>query len=150
LNFNYDIIDLENSNVENLLRYKQLWVVTTEFMDASTQKLLVDYVKNGGSLILYPAIPILDLYLNPCSVLKDELGVNLQNQLAQIKLMRLELMMFTLFSRKNRFFKMSAKLKSFQQQRQMKFVESERMLGMVWQQFLVMYLVIQAMIICIL
>ncbi|NWF51361.1 MAG: beta-galactosidase [Ignavibacteriaceae bacterium] len=77
LNFNYDISDLENSNVENLLRYKQLWVVTTEFMDASTQKLLAAYVKKGGHLILYPAIPLLDLYLNPCSVLKDELGVKL-------------------------------------------------------------------------
>jgi len=86
LNFNYDISDLENSNVENLLRYKQLWVVTTEFMDASTQKLLVDYVKNGGSLVLYPAIPILDLYLNPCSVLKDELGVKLTKSVSPNKI----------------------------------------------------------------
>ncbi|MBE0570812.1 MAG: beta-galactosidase [Ignavibacteriaceae bacterium] len=86
LNFNYDISDLENSNVENLLRYKQLWVVTTEFMDASTQKLLADYVKNGGSLILYPEIPIIDLYLNPCSVLKDELGVKLTKSVSPNKI----------------------------------------------------------------
>ena len=86
LNFNYDISDLENSNVENLLRYKQLWVVTTEFMDACTQKLLVDYVKNGGHLILYPAIPLLDLYLNPCSVLKDELGVKLTKSVSPNKI----------------------------------------------------------------
>jgi beta-galactosidase len=86
LNFNYDISDLENSNMEYLSRYKQLWVVTTEFIDASTQKLLVDYVKNGGSLILYPAIPILDLYLNPCSVLKDELGVKLTKSVSPNKI----------------------------------------------------------------
>ena len=86
MNFNYDISDLENSNVENLLRYKQLWVVTTEFMDASTQKLLVDYVKNGGSLILYPAIPMLDLYLNPCPVLKDELDVKLTKSVSPNKI----------------------------------------------------------------
>jgi beta-galactosidase len=86
LNFNYDISDLENSNVENLLRYKQLWVVTTEFMDASTQILLADYVNNGGSLILYPVIPILDLYLNPCSVLKDELGVKLAKSVSPNKI----------------------------------------------------------------
>jgi len=86
LNFNYDISDLENSNVENLLRYKQLWVVTTEFMDGDTQKLLADYVTNGGSLILYPAIPILDLYLNPCSVLKDELGVKLTKSVSPNKI----------------------------------------------------------------
>jgi len=78
LNFNYDISDLENSNVENLLKYRQLWVVTTEFMDARTQKLLVDYIKKGGHLILYPAIPTLDLYLNQCSVLKNELEIEFE------------------------------------------------------------------------
>ena len=75
LNFNYDVSDLENTSVENLLKYKQLWVVTTELMDGKTQKLLVDYVKEGGHLILYPVIPILDLYLNPCSVLRDEFKI---------------------------------------------------------------------------
>ena len=85
LNFNYDISDLENSNVEYLLRYKQLWVVTTEFMDASTQKLLADYVKNGGHLILYPAVPALDLYLNPCSTLKNELGIKFEKSISPNK-----------------------------------------------------------------
>jgi beta-galactosidase len=86
LNFNYDISDLENSNVENLLRYKQLWVVTTEFMDAGTQKLLAAYVKKGGHLIIYPIIPTLDLYLNPCPVLKDELGVKLTKSVSPNKI----------------------------------------------------------------
>ena len=75
LNFNYDVSDLENTSLENLLKYKQLWVVTTELMDGKTQKHLVDYVKEGGHLILYPAIPKLDLYLNPCSVLRDEFKI---------------------------------------------------------------------------
>jgi beta-galactosidase len=85
LNFNYDISDLENSNVENLLRYKQLWVVTTEFMDASTQKLLAAYVKKGGHLIIYPIIPTLDLYLNPCSILKDELEIEFEKSISSNK-----------------------------------------------------------------
>jgi beta-galactosidase len=54
LNFNYDIIDLENSSIEALHNYKQLWVVTTEFMDGVTQEFLVNYVKSGGHLIIYP------------------------------------------------------------------------------------------------
>ncbi|NWG28085.1 MAG: hypothetical protein HXY48_06060 [Ignavibacteriaceae bacterium] len=85
LNFNYDISDLENSNAENLLRYKQLWVVTTEFMDASTQKLLAAYVKKGGQLIIYPIIPTLDLYLNQCSILKDELEIEFQKSISPNK-----------------------------------------------------------------
>jgi beta-galactosidase len=85
LNFNYDISDLENSNVENLLRYKQLWVVTTEFMDAGTQKLLAAYVKKGGQLIIYPIIPTLDLYLNQCSILKDELEIDFEKSISPNK-----------------------------------------------------------------
>ncbi len=76
LNFNYDIKDLESSSVQELLKYKQLWVVTTELMDSATQKLLVDYTKSGGHLIIYPTIPTKDLYLNECSFLKDELDIS--------------------------------------------------------------------------
>ena len=75
LNFNYDIKDLQNSAVDELLQYKQLWVAATEFMDSDTQKLLSDYVKVGGRLIMYPVIPTLDLYLNPCTILRDELKI---------------------------------------------------------------------------
>jgi beta-galactosidase len=75
LNYSYDIRDLEREPVEVLLRYKQLWVVTTEFMDADTQKLLASYVERGGHLVVYPTIPTLDLYLNPCTVLRDALGI---------------------------------------------------------------------------
>lgn len=41
-----------------------------------SQQLLVNYVKAGGHLIIYPTIPTLDLYLNPCTILKD--GLNIQ------------------------------------------------------------------------
>jgi beta-galactosidase len=76
LNFNYDIKDLETTSIEKLLEYKQLWITATEFMDAGTQDLLVSYVNAGGHLIIYPAIPTLDLYLNPCTIIKD--GFDLQ------------------------------------------------------------------------
>lgn len=75
LNFNYDICDLENSTVENLEKYKQLWVVTTEFMDSAAQGLLASYVNRGGHIVIYPAIPTFDLYLNTCTILKDQLNI---------------------------------------------------------------------------
>ncbi len=75
LNFNYDIKNLEATNVDALLKYKQLWITTTECMDNETQKLLVSYVKGGGHLILYPAVPIFDEYLHPCTILKDALNI---------------------------------------------------------------------------
>ena len=46
-------------------------------MDSDTQKLLSDYVKDGGHLIMYPVIPTLDLYLNPCTILRDELKIEI-------------------------------------------------------------------------
>lgn len=75
LNFNYDIKDLEITSIEDFLNYKQLWVITTEFMDANTQQLLANYVKAGGNLILYPSIPTLDLYLNRCTIFQDEMRI---------------------------------------------------------------------------
>lgn len=86
LNFNYDVKDLENYALDVLLKYKQLWVVTTEFMDAATQKFLASYVKMGGHLIVYPAIPTLDLYLNSCTILKDELKINFTKSICPNKI----------------------------------------------------------------
>ena len=85
LNFNYDIKDLENTSLESLLKYKQLWIVTTEFMDSKTQNLLADFVKAGGHLILYPVIPTLDLYLNTCTTLKDELKIEISKSVSPNK-----------------------------------------------------------------
>jgi beta-galactosidase len=85
LNFNYDIRDLENTSLDSLLKYKQLWIVTTEFMDGNTQSFLADYVKAGGHLIIYPVIPTLDLYLNPCSILRDELKIEFSKSISPNK-----------------------------------------------------------------
>lgn len=78
LNFNYDVRDLENTTVDALLTYKQLWVVTTEFMGGETQNLLASYVTMGGHLVMYPAVPTLDTYLNPCPVLQDALNLTFE------------------------------------------------------------------------
>jgi beta-galactosidase len=85
LNFNYDIRDLENTSLDSLLKYKQLWIVTTEFMDGNTQSFFADYVKAGGHLIIYPSIPTLDLYLNPCSILRDELKIEFSKSISPNK-----------------------------------------------------------------
>jgi beta-galactosidase len=79
LNFNYDISDLERSSPDDLLHYRQLWMVTTEFMDAGAQELLAAYVNRGGHLIMYPAVPTLDTSLRPCTVLSEKLGLRFEN-----------------------------------------------------------------------
>ncbi len=101
LNFNYDIKDLESTTVQELSKYKQLWITTTEFMDSFTQQLLVDYVKAGGHLIIYPTIPTLDLYLNNCKILKDGIGVQFSKSVSPNKVEAFGIGdLFTMFSEK--------------------------------------------------
>nr|MCU0343050.1 Beta-galactosidase C-terminal domain [Ignavibacterium sp.] len=59
--------------------------VTTEFMDSKTQLLLANYIKAGGHLIMYPVIPTMDLYLNPCTVLKQELKTEFSKSISPNK-----------------------------------------------------------------
>lgn len=104
LNFIYDVKDLENSSLETLLNYKQLWVVSTEFMDGNTQNFLASYVKKGGHLVIYPAIPTLDLYLNPCTILKDELNIQFTKSQSPNKIEAFGVEdVFTIFSEKQIF-----------------------------------------------
>jgi beta-galactosidase len=104
LNFNYDIKDLQNTAIEDLLKYKQLWVVTTEFMDKDTQKFLADYVKDGGHLIIYPTIPLFDLYLNSCTTLKDALKIQFKKSESPNKVKAFEIEdVFTIFREKQIF-----------------------------------------------
>ncbi|MEW6196821.1 MAG: beta-galactosidase [Bacteroidota bacterium] len=104
ININYDVRDLENSSLENLLKYKQLWVLTTEFMDCDTQKLLASYVKGGGHLIIYPVIPSFDQYLNPCTVLKDELDIKVSTSISPNKINAFDIEdVFTVFMDKQIF-----------------------------------------------
>jgi beta-galactosidase len=107
LNIGYDIRDLEASLPEPLLRYKQLWVVSTEFMDGDTQKLLVSYVKKGGHLVIYPAIPTLDTYLNACLVLKDGLRLQFETALSPNKVQAYDIDDVFTLTKQKQIFRMS-------------------------------------------
>ncbi|WP_053600391.1 beta-galactosidase [Bacillus sp. FJAT-18017] len=52
-----------------------LWMFTTEWMDEKVQKKLVSYIENGGQLIMFPTMPIKTMKNEPCTVLKDFIGV---------------------------------------------------------------------------
>lgn len=75
LNYNYDVVDLDNINSLESNSYKQLWVVTTEFMDEAAQNYLAEFVLKGGHLIMYPTVPIYDLYLNSCNTFASKLNL---------------------------------------------------------------------------
>lgn len=101
LNYNYDAINLQSYNLDDLLSYKQLWVVSTEFMDKTTQEVLSEFVLRGGNLVIYPSIPLYDLYLNDCTIIKNKLKLDFKVEPSDnlIEFMNIE-DVFTVFDKK--------------------------------------------------
>lgn len=72
-------IPFEAVNVMNPLSVGEvpsLWVFSSSYMDENLQQRLLDYVQDGGKLILYPQVPDRNLHNRPCRILADgiELG----------------------------------------------------------------------------
>jgi hypothetical protein len=75
LNLNYRIFDLTKASPEEMARFKQVYVVAADYMDADAQGRLATMVEQGGRLVLMPGLPRLDLAMRPCEVLRKRLGV---------------------------------------------------------------------------
>jgi beta-galactosidase len=69
---NYGSIDLERATADEMSRWSQIWVPGLDFMSAAVQLKLVDYVKQGGNLVMLPTVPRLDEAFVGCEIL-DEL-----------------------------------------------------------------------------
>jgi beta-galactosidase len=52
-----------------------LWVYSTHWMDEDVQRKLISYLENGGTLILYPSIPVKTMKNIPCTLLRDYINV---------------------------------------------------------------------------
>jgi beta-galactosidase len=68
------MVDKEETTLDPR-RIPLLWMATCRSMDARTQTRLADYVKEGGTLILGPRVPELDLNGRPCRILADSLDI---------------------------------------------------------------------------
>ena len=51
-----------------------LFLCANPFMSETIQQKLLDYVKQGGRLFIYPTIPVKNMFGQPCTILKDALG----------------------------------------------------------------------------
>ena len=75
MNVDYDMVDLSRTNPSELARYRQVWAFATDEMDAPDQQILVDYVHQGGHLMVFPSLPNRTLSQESCSLLANALGV---------------------------------------------------------------------------
>jgi len=69
----FDMVDLERASNTQLANYKVIMLAGSIFMAASVQQALLDFVVNGGTLILLHEVPYLDEAFQPCTLLKETL-----------------------------------------------------------------------------
>ncbi|MBS1653248.1 MAG: beta-galactosidase [Bacteroidetes bacterium] len=74
LNVDYDMIDL-NKPATGWENYKQIWAFCTDEMNAEEQQKMIDYVKDGGNLVLYPNMPLREMNGQPCAIIRDAVQV---------------------------------------------------------------------------
>jgi beta-galactosidase len=68
----YDLSDTHLA-AQRLARYPIVYLQATDFMSVADQSKLLEYVKQGGHLIVGPGLPYLDAMLKPASVLSQYL-----------------------------------------------------------------------------
>lgn len=73
-NRDFNMINIQDNEID-AQQYPQCWVMALDCMDATTQQRLVNYVRHGGHLIIWPGCPDKDLKLQPCTILKDFLRI---------------------------------------------------------------------------
>jgi len=67
----YGCVDLERISLNTLRGIRQLWLYSLDFMSREVQEKLLDYVQQGGQLVIMPCLPRLDEHMQPCTVLQD-------------------------------------------------------------------------------
>ncbi|MRR22913.1 hypothetical protein EG830_08030 [bacterium] len=75
LNVEYDMADLNSATSESLSGYRQVWVFATDEMDARAQEAVAGYMSGGGHAVIFPYLPDRETSQQPCSILRDAVGV---------------------------------------------------------------------------
>jgi len=68
---NYDMVDLQTTPIDDLLRYGQLWIYAFDFMDEGVQRKLVEFVRLGGKLVALPGFPYLNENMEKVSAMNE-------------------------------------------------------------------------------
>jgi len=76
-NYVYKGYDLSKGDSIDVEKIPSMFVFSTRYMEADIQQKLVTYLESGGKMVLYPEIPQMDMYGNPCTILQDALGVEI-------------------------------------------------------------------------
>jgi beta-galactosidase len=75
LNIDYDMADLSKASAKNLNTYKQVWAFSTDEMNARDQQTLVEFMRAGGNLVIFPYLPDCEMSQKPCTLLRDAISI---------------------------------------------------------------------------
>ena len=67
---NFDVFDIQNCPIDVLKRFKVLIVPTCDYMDEETQSKLMKYVEDGGTLVIGPITPYMNLNMDQKEVMR--------------------------------------------------------------------------------
>ena len=76
--FNFELVDLRQASVEQLIQIPLLYVFSFDFMERSVVEKLLGYVEKGGLLVILPCVPELDLNFESLESMKKILRVRKQ------------------------------------------------------------------------
>ncbi len=76
-NIPYGGYDVKKEAIIDPNKIKSLWMLSTHWMDEEIQDKLIQYVKDGGKLVLFPSIPTMDMKGNTCTKLLEALQVEI-------------------------------------------------------------------------
>lgn len=78
-NITYEGYDVKREKRIDKDEIKSLWMLSSHWMDEEVQDKLVQYIKDGGKLVLFPAIPTMDMKGSPCRKLLEALEVEIED-----------------------------------------------------------------------
>lgn len=79
-NMTYEIMDLKERSIEDLLKNNFLWVSPGMILSSKIQEKLVGFVKAGGKLIISGKLPTRDTYGNNTDFMQKEFGITFGSQ----------------------------------------------------------------------
>ncbi|MFG6150149.1 beta-galactosidase [Halobacillus sp. B23F22_1] len=76
----YDSLNIQDNRRINVNEVPTLWMFSMKWMDKQVQQKLINYLEDGGHLVLFPSIPTNDLNGKECTLLKDYIDVGLNGR----------------------------------------------------------------------
>jgi beta-galactosidase len=89
-NISYEAIDLMDVTEINPDLVPSLWMFSTNWMDEKIQIKLLNYVENGGKLVLYPTIPRFNMVGEECTILLNAMETTIKETKSGWTLMNIE------------------------------------------------------------